>query len=448
MPNLAYTWTTLRAALQAWPQNENATFVANLDHIIGLGERRLVRDLNLEIFDHVTTLSLAADSRIVSKPDDWITTRSLRLSTSVASEVGFVADSMLTVTDSSFYSSLSFSWAAAYSARNQAGALGVLAIIVRTDGVGTYPDAAILIGGVEAEYVYASAPVGFGSGNSHLLLATAPLAAMADDVVNIEWDPLGLEVDYTVIAWVHSGVADDFVLADSYITENSGTSMGTFSVTAGQAVVAVAGQYTGGEIEPLFSAGITDYEMIDAGGFYYSGHELGAGYHLITATGSEVIDANDVDFAPGIAAQLPARTISGGSYPLEQRSWDYCQEFAPDEALTGRPRYFNEINATEWQLVPTADQDYGVITRYVRLPQDSLNSTTPNAASWLSRSVPDALFAACLMEAEHFLKADDRYADYQSKYVQELLPNARAELRNLVRAGDYSPFKPAAQKVG
>jgi uncharacterized protein YeaO (DUF488 family) len=59
--------------------------------------------------------------------------------------------------------------------------------------------------------------------------------------------------------------------------------------------------------------------------------------------------------------------------------------------------------------------------------------------------VPDALFAACLMEAEHYTQADDRYADFKTKYYEELLPAARYELRQLQRAGDYSPFSPAAR---
>lgn len=448
MPNLAYTWTTLRAALLAWPETTNTEYTNSLDTIIGLGERRLVRDLNLEIFDHVTTLSLAEDTRTVAKPDDWITTRSLRLSTIIDGEVGFVAGSQQPIDPTVSVDNFEFEWAEAYAARNTAGALGVVAVILRTSGASTYPDAVIMIGGVEADYVYATAPVGFGSGNSHLLLATAPLAQMADATVTIEWDPVDVEMDYAITAWVHDGVAEDFSLADSYISATSGTSMGTFEVTPGQAVIAVAGQYTGGDFSPQFVAGETFYEMFDADE-YYSGHQFGAGYRLVSTAGSETIETtNDIEFAPGIAALLPALSVTGRSYPLEQRSWDFCNEFAPDASLTARPRYFNEVNSEAWELVPTADQNYGVTVRYVRLPQDSLASTTPNDTSWLSRSVPDALFAACLMEAEHFLKADDRYGDYQAKYEKELLPNARAELRGLIRAGDYTPFKPAAQKAG
>lgn len=249
MPTLAYTWTTLRAALQAWPQNAGPAYLSALDTIVGAGELRLVRDLNLEIFDHVTTLVVEAGDRIIAKPANCIVVRSLRL-------------------------------------------------------------------GPETFFI-----------------------------VTEEEDVIGLE--------------------------------------------------------------------------------HGAGGVLL----EEAVESN-------------AR-----SSPVEQRSWDFCHEFAPDPAQTGRPRYYNELNDNELEIVPTADARYGAVMRYVRRPTDALSPIAPDATSWLSRSVPDALFAACLMEAEHFLKADDRYDDYAKKYHTELIPTARAELRNLIRAGDYNPMRSSATTV-
>ena len=249
MPTLAWTHTSLRAALQAWPVNSGTAYVANLDNIIGLGELRLVRDLNLEIFDHTTNLVINSGERVITKPADLIATRSLRL-------------------------------------------------------------------GPETFYILTE---------------------------------------------------DDEVIA------------------------------------------------VEAGG--------------------------------GVLTENAIAIVSARTRELEHRSWDFCQEFSPDPVETGMPRYRNDLNTTEWEVVPTADDRYGVICRYVRRPIDSLNTLTPNASSWLSRSVPDALFAACLAEAEHFLKADDRYADYMGKYQTEILPLARAELRNSVRGGDYTPVKAAAKTV-
>lgn len=250
MPTLAYTWTTLRTALQAWPVNSGDDYVAALDQIIGAGELRLVRDLNLEIFDDTTTLVINEGDRFVAKPETCIAIRSVRL---------------------------------------------------------------------------------------------------------------GPETFYLV-----TEIGDVIALEDE----------------------------TGGVVS------------------------------------EDAVDASDTSTSP-----------------VEQRSWDFCQEFAPDPVQLGTPRYYNEISSTQIEVVPTADDRYGVVLRFIRRPTDLLSTSTPNATSWLSRTVPDALFAACLMEAEHFLKADDRYQDFKSKYETELLPAARLELRALMRAGDYAPLRPAAQRV-
>jgi hypothetical protein len=148
---------------------------------------------------------------------------------------------------------------------------------------------------------------------------------------------------------------------------------------------------------------------------------------------SDVIQVRTVGFYIGTAFNF-----------LEQRSSDYCQLFAPDATVTGVPQYYHEISFDHIEVVPTPAVAYPMYYRYIGNPPESLSPTTPTVSTWLSRAGPDALFAACLMEAEHFIKADDRYQDYMNKYGQELLPRLRAELRKSIRAGDYNPVKAAA----
>lgn len=143
--------------------------------------------------------------------------------------------------------------------------------------------------------------------------------------------------------------------------------------------------------------------------------------------------------------------VSGGSAAysaaLKRRSYDYIVELFPDVALLadkGPPEYMTELTDAAWYVAPTPDADYVMTVRYLARPA---GMTSAAQTSWLGTFVPDALFAACLMESEHFIKADDRYDDWKKKYETELLPNARIELRNLIRSGDYTPYKPAAQAV-
>lgn len=150
---------------------------------------------------------------------------------------------------------------------------------------------------------------------------------------------------------------------------------------------------------------------------------------------------------PGDVIQL--RTVgyySAGSFNyLEQRSGDWCQMYSPDATVRAPPQYYNELTSGAIEVVPTPDQAYQMYYKYIGALPESLSSSSPNSTTWLSRAGPDALLAACLAEAEHFIKADDRYADYMSKYQNELLPRLRNEIRLSIRAGDYGPFKPTAQ---
>jgi len=129
---------------------------------------------------------------------------------------------------------------------------------------------------------------------------------------------------------------------------------------------------------------------------------------------------------------------------LKQRSYDFCVAAYPSQALADRaePEMFAELSETNWYVVPSADAAYTATVRYVARPT---GLTSSNQTSWLGTYCPDALFAAVLMESEHYLKADDRYGDQKTKYYEELLPNTTAELIRLKRSGELAPYKRAAQ---
>lgn len=145
-----------------------------------------------------------------------------------------------------------------------------------------------------------------------------------------------------------------------------------------------------------------------------------------------------------VALRMVGYRAAGSFVTLEKRSSDYCNLYAPVVSAQAPPQFYHERAFNQIEVVPTPDQAYPMYFRYIGTPAESLTSAQPTVSTWLSRAAPDALFAACLMEAEHFIKADDRYADYQAKYYQELLPRARAEVRSSIRAGDYTPYNPAA----
>lgn len=148
-----------------------------------------------------------------------------------------------------------------------------------------------------------------------------------------------------------------------------------------------------------------------------------------------------------IVVRNAAIIVAGAYTPLEKRSLDYCKAFAPVLTVQAPPQFYSELNQGQIYVVPTPDAIYQMNYHYLGSPPETLTPTAPNSSTWLSRAGPDALLSACLAEAEHFIKADDRYQDMINKYTQELLPRLRAELRRSIRAGDPGPLRAAPAPV-
>lgn len=123
------------------------------------------------------------------------------------------------------------------------------------------------------------------------------------------------------------------------------------------------------------------------------------------------------------------------TYPLEPRSYDFVRGYNHPFFDAGRPKYFCDLSETQWLIAPVPE---------VRFQYTAHMQTTPPGlkddgnATWLSSHCPDTLFYACLVACEEFLKADERIAVWNAKYVNELLPAARRELSVVMRA-DYRP---------
>jgi hypothetical protein len=73
----SYTYATLKAALQSFVEDNGTEFAAAIDLIIPLAEDRILKDLDLELFDTVTALAFTASNRLLTKPTGAIATRSL-----------------------------------------------------------------------------------------------------------------------------------------------------------------------------------------------------------------------------------------------------------------------------------------------------------------------------------------------------------------------------------
>ncbi len=134
---------------------------------------------------------------------------------------------------------------------------------------------------------------------------------------------------------------------------------------------------------------------------------------------------------------------SGATKLMVKRSWDFLQNYLA--AVPGRPYYYADQGQGEWIFGPAADANATAIKRrYVQRPPSIVVAQN----TWIGDNVGQLLFVACLMEAEDWLKADDRYADRKTKYYTELLPNARGEVMLAARSGAYAPLAPIASIPG
>lgn len=325
---IGFTYPELLQAMQDWPVNAGANYVGNIPRFVEMGELRLVRDLNLEIFDQTDqSFTLLSGLNLVPKPDGLIQLRTMR--------VALIASTSSAAADASALCALQGSFANS-TALTFNGTLG-------------------------------AAPV--------TIAVPAQVEVTSDSIGGVSVVVSGLDYQGNPVVETLVTVASTLIIGDTVFSQIS--SITCFGGSTPQTI------------------------------------------------------------AVGTAAA--AASTAGTSTPVYKRSTDFVQAFAQDPTIVGAPRYYAELNEANWLLTPSADQDYLAVLRFVERPQTIVTAGT----SWLGDNCGEILFAAALMEAERYLKADDRFGDIQSDY-QSKLSVARLELRNSIRVGDYSPARPAA----
>jgi hypothetical protein len=102
---------------------------------------------------------------------------------------------------------------------------------------------------------------------------------------------------------------------------------------------------------------------------------------------------------------------------LFPRSYEYIREYWPDRSKTDTPLFYADYDYNHWLISPTPDQNYPFeILVYQLLPLlDDSNQT-----NWLTEYAPQLLLYGSLLEAEPFLKNDDRIPTWQQMYDRAL----------------------------
>lgn len=110
------------------------------------------------------------------------------------------------------------------------------------------------------------------------------------------------------------------------------------------------------------------------------------------------------------------RFTDNNSFAL-RRNYDYVKLYGG----SGRPLYFYD-DESELIFAPVPDDTYACEVKYLSRPTPL---STSNETNWLTSNVATLLLYATLKEAEHFLVAPERVAEFEQSYASNLGP-ARA----------------------
>lgn len=74
---MAFTYTTLTQAIQDYTQNDETTFVANIDNFIQAAEERILKQIDLEYFRTNSSGAMTANNKYLQIPSDYLSSFSL-----------------------------------------------------------------------------------------------------------------------------------------------------------------------------------------------------------------------------------------------------------------------------------------------------------------------------------------------------------------------------------
>ena len=115
-------------------------------------------------------------------------------------------------------------------------------------------------------------------------------------------------------------------------------------------------------------------------------------------------------------------SITNGSNKefLLQKDVNFIQEFNPNSATTGTPRYYARFDIDNFIVGPTPNSNYAIELHYYYRPT-SLTAGSDSGTTWLSTNAPYALLYGSLVEAYNYMKGEpDVIQNYNGLYMQYL----------------------------
>ena len=122
-------------------------------------------------------------------------------------------------------------------------------------------------------------------------------------------------------------------------------------------------------------------------------------------------------------------TNSSSKEFLLQKDVNFIQEFNPNSATSGTPRYYARFDVDNMILAPTPDSNYVCEFHYFYRPA-SLTAGADSGTTWLSTNAPNALLYGSLYEAYIYMKGEPDMLQLYDKQFTEAL----SRLKDLAEA--------------
>ena len=105
---------------------------------------------------------------------------------------------------------------------------------------------------------------------------------------------------------------------------------------------------------------------------------------------------------------------------LDFKDVNYLQEFTPNPATTGTPRYYAVFDVSNFIIAPTPASALAVELHYYYRP-GSLTSGGDSGTTWLSENAELALLYGSLYEAYTFMKGEaDVLQNYNNRFIESI----------------------------
>ena len=118
---------------------------------------------------------------------------------------------------------------------------------------------------------------------------------------------------------------------------------------------------------------------------------------------------------------------------LLQKDVNFIQEYNPNPATTGVPKYYAYFDVNNFIVSPTPNANFAVELHYYYKP-DSLTAGSDPGTTWLSKNASNAMLYGSLVEAYTYMKGEqDMMTMYEKQFTEAL-----SRIKDLAEARENS----------